>query len=56
MTALVYPVIPESAAKIWAQLGFRTPLDAIRTADLDWGKLAPGRRSNQQVAYFQGLT
>src|SRR6185369_4934575 len=30
VTALVYPVIPESAAKIWAQLGFRTPLDAIR--------------------------
>jgi len=43
VTALVYPVIPESAAKIWAQLGFRTPLDAIRIADLDWGKLAAGQ-------------
>jgi methionyl-tRNA synthetase len=43
VTALVYPVIPESAAKIWAQLGFRTPLDAIRTADLAWGKLAEGQ-------------
>src|SRR5579862_4535934 len=37
VTALVFPVIPESAAKIWSQLGFTTPLDAIRTADLDWG-------------------
>jgi methionyl-tRNA synthetase len=43
VTALVYPVIPESASKIWAQLGFRTPLDAIRTADLAWGRLAAGQ-------------
>src|SRR6185503_15426586 len=43
ITALVYPVIPESAAKIWTQLGFRTPLDAIRTKDLEWGKLAAGQ-------------
>jgi methionyl-tRNA synthetase len=52
VTALVYPVIPESAAKIWAQLGFRTPLDAIRTADLAWGKLAVGQEIEPATGVF----
>jgi methionyl-tRNA synthetase len=52
VTALVYPVIPESAAKIWAQLGFRTPLDAIRLADLDWGKLASGQEIEPTTGVF----
>ena len=52
VTALVYPVIPESAAKIWAQLGFRTPLDAIRIADLDWGKLASGQEIEPASGVF----
>ena len=52
VTILVYPVIPESAAKIWAQLGFRTPLDAIRTADLDWGKLAAGQEIEPASGVF----
>lgn len=43
VTAAASPVIPESAAKIWAQLGYATPLEAIRTADLEWGKLAAGQ-------------
>ena len=52
VTALVFPVIPESAAKIWAQLGFRTPLGAIRTADLDWGKLASGQEIEPASGVF----
>jgi len=52
VTALVYPVIPESAAKIWDQLGFRTPLDAIRTADLAWGKLAEGQEIEPATGVF----
>jgi len=52
VTALVFPVIPESAAKIWSQLGFRTPLDAIRTADLDWGKLASGQEIEPASGVF----
>jgi methionyl-tRNA synthetase len=39
VTALLSPVIPESAARIWSQLGFTTPVEAIRTRDLHWGKL-----------------
>ena len=43
ITALVYPVIPEAAAKVWQQLG----LGEIREADLrhlSWGGLQPGTR------------
>jgi methionyl-tRNA synthetase len=39
VTALLGPVLPESAAKIWSQLGFTTQLDAVKTADLHWGHL-----------------
>jgi methionyl-tRNA synthetase len=40
VTALIYPVLPEAAAKVWAQLG----LGDIRQADLKdlkWGGLKP---------------
>jgi methionyl-tRNA synthetase len=44
VTGLLAPVLPESAAKIWAQLGFVTPLDTIGTADLHWGHLPAGQK------------
>ena len=31
ITALLYPVMPQSAAKIWSQLGFTTHRDRVRT-------------------------
>jgi len=43
ITALVYPEIPEAAAKVWAQLG----LGDIQKADLKnitWGGLKPGTK------------
>ncbi len=43
ITALVYPVIPDAAAKVWTQLG----LGDIHKADLKnltWGGLKPGTR------------
>ncbi len=43
ITALVYPVIPDAASKVWAQLG----LGDIHTADLrnlTWGGLKPGTK------------
>jgi methionyl-tRNA synthetase len=43
ITALVYPVIPDAAAKVWTQLG----LGDIHTADLKnltWGGLKPGTK------------
>jgi methionyl-tRNA synthetase len=43
ITALLSPVIPESASKIWSQLGFTQPLTEVRTADLHWGHLPVGQ-------------
>ncbi len=39
VTALLAPILPESAAKIWTQLGFTTPIDLVKTVDLHWGHL-----------------
>ena len=51
ITALVYPVMPESAAKVWAQLG----LGDIAHADLKeitWGGLPPGTRLGALAPVF----
>jgi methionyl-tRNA synthetase len=39
ITALISPVLPISASKIWRQLGFTRAVTEIRTADLHWGRL-----------------
>ena len=51
ITALVYPVMPDAAAKVWAQLG----LGDIRQADLknlDWGGLKPGTKLGELGPVF----
>jgi methionyl-tRNA synthetase len=51
ITALVYPIIPEAAAKVWAQLG----LGDIRKADLknlEWGGLKPGTKLGELGPVF----
>ncbi|MBT9329445.1 methionine--tRNA ligase [Paracidobacterium acidisoli] len=51
ITALVYPVIPDAAAKVWAQLG----LGDVRTADLkniQWGGLQPGTKLGELGPVF----
>ena len=51
ITALVYPVIPDAAAKVWAQLG----LGDIKKADLKnlaWGGLKPGTKLGVVEAVF----
>jgi methionyl-tRNA synthetase len=51
ITALVYPVIPEAAAKVWLQLG----LGDIATAnlkDLTWGGLPAGTRLGTLAPVF----
>src|ERR1022692_3592914 len=44
ITALVYPVLPESAAKIWKQLGMKEPLESVRFESLKWGGLETGQQ------------
>jgi methionyl-tRNA synthetase len=51
ITALAYPVIPYSAARVWAQLG----LGDIATADLknlQWGGLRPGTKLGELSPLF----
>jgi methionyl-tRNA synthetase len=45
--ALLHPILPESTAKIWEQMGFTAPLEDLKLASLDWGQLAPGQRIGQ---------
>jgi len=44
VTGLAYPVIPQSAEKIWAQLGMSKPLRDCRVADLRWGHSPGGQK------------
>src|SRR6185437_5468201 len=51
VTALVYPVLPDAAAKVWAQLG----LGDIQKADLKniaWGGLKPGTKLGELGPVF----
>jgi methionyl-tRNA synthetase len=52
VTVLLAPVLPESAEKIWAQLGFKTRVDTQRTKDLHWGQLKGGEKLGLVAAVF----
>jgi methionyl-tRNA synthetase len=51
-TALVSPVLPESSAKIWAQLGMKEPLASVRLDKLAWGGLPPGQATGKVESVF----
>jgi methionyl-tRNA synthetase len=51
-TALVSPVLPQSAPKIWAQLGMTEPIESVRFETLEWGGLQPGQRIGEVSAVF----
>ncbi len=44
-TALLAPVMPESTAKVWSQLGMPEPLESVRLDALTWGQSRQGRES-----------
>jgi methionyl-tRNA synthetase len=48
----LYPVMPDSAKKIWEQLGMTTTLESRRVADLDWGKLPAGQKIGKISGVF----
>ncbi len=50
--ALLYPILPESTAKIWEQLGMTEPIDKIELAKLAWGELKPGQSVGQIAPVF----
>src|SRR6202167_738095 len=51
ITALAYPVLPEAATRIWAQLGLGDIAHAS-LKDLHWGQLAPGTKLGQLGPIF----
>ncbi len=51
-TALLAPVLPHSAPKIWSQLGMPEPLEAVRFDGLAWGGLAAGQKIGEVAAVF----
>ena len=55
ITALAYPVLPESAARVWLQLGLGDLNQAARAGELKqiaWGRLRPGIEFMQPSPLF----
>ncbi|MGA9667665.1 MAG: methionine--tRNA ligase [Terracidiphilus sp.] len=55
ITALVYPILPESAAKVWQQLGQGEVAEAAKKAfltELAWGGLKAGTKLGEPVPLF----
>ena len=52
ITSLIAPVLPESAAKIYEQLGFTGSITEVRTKDLHWGHLPAGQALGTVSAVF----
>ena len=55
ITALVYPILPESAAKVWRQLGQGEIADAARKSfltEIAWGGLKAGTRFGEPAPLF----
>ncbi len=55
ITALVYPILPDAAAKVWRQLGQGEIADAAKNsflANLAWGGLKAGTRFGEPAPLF----
>jgi methionyl-tRNA synthetase len=55
ITALVYPILPDAAAKVWLQLGQGEIADAAKNAfltNLAWGGLKPGTKLGEPAPLF----
>src|ERR1019366_4751302 len=51
-TALLSPVLPQSAPKIWAQLGMAGSIEEVRFETLEWGTLQPGQKIGEIAPVF----
>ncbi len=50
--ALLHPILPESTAKIWEQLGMPEPLENLKLENLAWGELKAGQSVGQVAPVF----
>jgi methionyl-tRNA synthetase len=55
ITALLAPVMPQAAQKIWSQLGMLEPVESVKLADLKWGGLPAGQKVGEVAAIFPRL-
>jgi methionyl-tRNA synthetase len=51
-TALLSPVLPQSAPKIWAQLGMPESIEGVRFETLQWGALEAGQKIGEIAPVF----
>ena len=52
VTALTYPVLPESTTKVWVLLGQSAPLGSVNLEGLSWGGLKPGTTLGKSQTLF----
>jgi methionyl-tRNA synthetase len=52
VTALLAPVLPQSAPKIWTQLGMPGSVEDVRFDSLEWGQLPTGQKIGEVAAVF----
>jgi methionyl-tRNA synthetase len=52
LSVMLYPVMPESAAKIYRQIGLSGDVAAIDPVSLTWGELEPGTAIGESEAIF----
>jgi methionyl-tRNA synthetase len=55
ITALVYPIVPDAASKVWEQLGLGKLADAAKNGflvELAWGKLKAGTKFGEPSPLF----
>ncbi len=55
VTTLLIPVLPETAERIWIQLGMTNPVDSVLLEGLTWGGLLPGQVVGQPATLFPRL-
>ena len=55
VTALLAPVLPLSAPKIWTQLGMPGSIEDVRFESLAWGGLKPGQKIGEVAGVFPRL-
>ena len=53
VTALLSPVLPQSTAKIWEQLGMTEPIEGLKFESLHWGGLKTGHKIGEVSWYFR---
>lgn len=52
LCGLIYPVLPDSTAKIWSLLGFTESLDTLRISGLAFGQLKAGQKIPEVAPVF----